>query len=337
MPAAVQSPIFSVVIPVFNVEDYIRDCIESVLHQKFTSFEVVCVDDGSQDRSIDIVREFDDPRIRIIHQANRGLAGARNSGINASKGIFIAMLDADDAWHPDKLALHFRHLQKNPQVGVSYSASLFIDEVGKFLGIGQKPRLKDIDAVEILCRNPVGNGSAAVIRKSLLLEMGRTRESDDGIYSEYFDESMRQSEDVDFWIRVALKSRMRFEGIPETLTYYRVNASGLSANLRNQYQTWRYSAEKNRQLNEAFYEEWFSLASAYQKRYLARRAIQNGNSKDAITLIHSALAEDYRILVSEPLRTLVTLGCAWLSLLPSPVFSYLLNAGMGSKFLRARA
>ena len=87
------SPLFSVVIPIFNVAEYIENCLNSVLAQTFKSFEIICVDDGSPDNSVELIEKIKDDRIRIIRQTNRGLSGARNTGINASRGTFVAGRD----------------------------------------------------------------------------------------------------------------------------------------------------------------------------------------------------------------------------------------------------
>ena len=122
------APRMSVVMPVFNVEDFIEQAIQSVLDQSFKDFELIIVDDGGSDRSMAIARSFDDPRIRIVSQKNRGLAGARNTGIACARAPLVALLDSDDRWHEDKLLLHYVHLQANPGIGVSYSGSRLIDE-----------------------------------------------------------------------------------------------------------------------------------------------------------------------------------------------------------------
>ena len=85
-------PIVSVVIPMFNVEKYIEKCIISVLAQTFKNFEVICVDDGSSDNTVNILKQFTDPRIKLIKQQNRGLAGARNTGIQAAEGFLLHYL-----------------------------------------------------------------------------------------------------------------------------------------------------------------------------------------------------------------------------------------------------
>lgn len=316
-------PIFSVVIPVYNVAKYINKCLDSVLSQTFKSFEIICVDDGSPDNSVELIKRYNDPRIRIISQVNMGLSAARNTGINASRGMFIALLDSDDYWAPSKLIKHFKHLQKDQKLGISYSASHFIDDNGKPLGIGQFPKTQNISAKDIFCRNPIGNGSAPVLRKSMLNELAIPSVIDGEYRLQYFDENMRQSEDVEFWLRAALQANLKIEGIPEALTYYRVNMSGLSANLDQQYDAWLYSVKQNRRINPEFVDRWFPLASAYQKRYLARRAIQSRNTSKAFRLLWESLRQSTGVLKEEPKRTLLTIAAASLSILPRQLYGVL--------------
>ncbi|QIZ76355.1 glycosyltransferase family 2 protein [Ferrimonas lipolytica] len=328
-------PAFSVVIPIYNVAAYIEQCLDSVLKQTFTDFEVICVNDGSLDNSIELVEQYRDPRIHIIHQPNAGLSAARNTGINHSRGEFVALLDADDFWLPTKLAKHFRHLTQNPLIDISYSASEFVDSKGKPMGIGQNPRLRNIEAEHIICRNPVGNGSAAVLRHAFLQRFQEPAYSSAPIRTEYFDESLRQSEDIEFWLRSALDMNAQFEGIAEPLTCYRVNASGLSANLVKQYNFWCDGMQKNRANHPAFFGQWFSLAKSYQQRYLARRAAQSGNSVEALRWMHRALLTDVRILTQEPARTLVTYAATLCSLLPQKSYSSLQKLAIGTIGTRA--
>mgnify|MGYP001942669512 CR=1 FL=1 len=102
-------PFFSIIIPIYNVENYLEDSLQSVLAQSFLNFEVLMVNDGSQDSSVKICQKFieKDHRFRLIEQTNRGLSGARNTGIRHAKGHFIAFLDGDDLWHKDKLRAHY--------------------------------------------------------------------------------------------------------------------------------------------------------------------------------------------------------------------------------------
>ena len=177
----------SVVMPVYNVEKFVARSIETVLAQSFTDFELILVDDGATDGSLEICRSYDDPRIRIVRQANRGLAGARNTGIRHCIGEYVALLDSDDLWHPDKLLRHIQHLDRSPQVGISYSGSAMIDADDAPIGISMTPRLTGITKEQILCRNPIGNGSAPVFRRRVFDNIAF--KVDRGDYSEacYFD------------------------------------------------------------------------------------------------------------------------------------------------------
>ncbi len=321
-------PMISVVIPMFNVEKYIEQSIQSVLVQTYHNFELILVDDGCSDDTLKLVEQFDDHRIRLIQQQNRGLSGARNTGIDASRGFYIALLDADDYWAPDKLAKHLHHLNTHPDVGVSYCPSLFVDDNSKLLGIGQFPKLTDVSKQHIFCRNPVGNGSAPVIRRSLLNDIGYFGKNKDQYRKMYFDESLRQSEDIELWTRIALTTKWKFEGIVEPLTYYRVNEGGLSANLGKQLQSWQHAVNQNNFRDPDFFNKYYTLAKAFQLRYLARRAIQSKSKLAGLSLIHQALFCDLRILVHEPSRTCITFCSAWLKLLPVKLYACIEQTAM---------
>jgi glycosyltransferase involved in cell wall biosynthesis len=306
-------PKISVIMPVYNVERFVADAVRSVLDQSFEDFELLIIDDLSPDDSIAICQSFDDPRIRIIHhRQNRGLAGARNTGVRHAQGDFLAFIDSDDCWHAEKLKRHIAHLNKHPEVGVSFSRSAFIDEDGVPNNCYQMPRLTDIDPGYYLCRNPIGNGSAPVIRREVFSDICFCDDSSGTMEDWYFDERLRRSEDIECWIRIVLTTDWVIEGIPEALTLYRLNAGGLSACLLQQLESWEQVIEKTRSYAPEFVAEWERPARAYQLRYLARQAIRLHDGKMAVQLVHRALRTDPRILLREPSRTIVTIGAAWL-------------------------
>ena len=327
-------PVMSIVIPMYNVEQYIEACITSVLAQTFQQFEVICVNDGCTDNTLSVLAQFEDNRIRVVSQKNQGLAAARNTGINLCRGLYIALLDSDDFWASEKLLIHYQHLSQNINIGVSYSASLFVDEAGQEIGIGQHPQIDSIKPETILCRNPVGNGSAAVIRASVFRDMAYVKWINGERRRCYFHESMRQSEDIEFWLRIALNTDWVFSGIKNPLNYYRVNDCGLSANTQKQLNAWHYGININREGNEAFFKRWYPLARAYQLRYLARRAIRSGEGLSALKLVNQALLSSGRILLQEPGRTVLTYLCAVLSLLPRQAYRALETAATGTVFKR---
>jgi len=320
-------PAVSVVMPVYNVEPYVGAALDSVLAQTFQDIEVIVVDDGCKDASIEVCESRRDPRVRIVRQANRGLAGARNTGIRHATGRYVALLDSDDAWHPEKLARHVQHLDERAEVGVSFSQSEFIDEAGRSLGYFQRPKLHGITPEDVLLRNPVGNGSAPVLRRRTL-DAIRYRCTGAGVAEDwYFDESYRQSEDIECWLRIALTTAWRFEGIGLPLTRYRVNATGLSANLEKQLESWERLIGKTRGFAPEFIARHERLARAFQLRYLARRAVRQHDPRAARSLLARALREDWRVIGREPARTLVTGGAALLqSALPAALYRRLEGA-----------
>jgi glycosyltransferase involved in cell wall biosynthesis len=298
------TPIVSIVMPVYNTAKFVETAIDSALAQTFEDFELLIIDDAGTDHSIDLCRAYSDPRIRIISQANRGLAGARNTGIRNARGQFIALLDSDDLWEAEKLQRHVEHLWQSPNVGISYAASKMIDDDGNLLRIVQRPKLKNVTARDIFLRNPVGNGSAPVIRREVFEDIAFINEARQEL--DYFDDTFRQSEDIECWCRMALMTKWRFEGISGAYTRYRINEGGLSANVVKQFETWSRVKARVTELNPTFAAKWGAYAEAYQKRYLARRSFRMGEGALAWTLMKEALQTCPRILFEEPAKTLTT-------------------------------
>lgn len=304
-------PLISVVMPVYNVVEFVSDAIRSVLSQTLADFELIIVDDCSPDNSIEVCQSFNDPRIRIIrHTQNRGLAGARNTGIHAAQAPLIAFLDSDDFWHPQKLEKHLEHMQRQTSVGISFSRSAFVDRWGMPLRCYQMPLLSGITPDHLFCRNPIGNGSAPVARREVFDAIGYQAEFQGEPEIRYFDSELRRSEDIECWLRISLKTRWFIEGIPDPLTFYRLNEGGLSANLHKQLESWEQVVEKTRVYAPHFVERHYRTARAYQLRYLSRQAIRLGDGETAMRFLQRAFAADKRMLLQEPARTLCTAGAA---------------------------
>lgn len=314
-------PRVSVVVPLFETERYIAEALASILAQTFADFECLVIDDGSRDRGPEIARSFTDPRVRVVPQANRGLAGARNTGIREAKGDLVAFLDADDRWAPEKLARHVALLEADPTIGVTFSASRLIDDDGNPLGLTQSPARREFPASYIFCRNPIGNGSAPVIRKAVFDQIG--------FYDEalgrrcWFDESFRQSEDIECWTRIVATTPWKFAYVDAPLTDYRVNTAGLSANTAKQLETWQRFRTKVKGYAPELEATFGDIAEAYQLRYLARRAVRgSGPERPALGMMARAIRLSPRILIDEPGRTLITLAaCLAQRMLPRPLFA----------------
>ncbi|WP_424978616.1 glycosyltransferase family 2 protein [Leisingera sp. S232] len=308
----------SIVVPAFNAEKTLADTLCSLQRQTCTDFEVLVVNDGSSDKTAAIAAGFcGDPRFHVIHQKNRGLAGARNTGIARAKGDLVAFCDADDMWEPEKLACHRCHLAASPTVGISYAGSALISEDGVLTGQAQRPRLHNVDAGHIFKRNPVGNGSAAVIRRAVFDEIAfRPRSETERDW--YFDETFRQSEDIECWLRIALTTSWAFEGIPGLLTRYRINSGGLSAATDRQLAAWERMVSKLSRISPKFFAEETVVARAYQLRYLNRRAISDLDRRRAVHLARAWLACARRPLWEEPLKSGATLAATALLAISGP-------------------
>ncbi|MBT9382258.1 glycosyltransferase [Pseudooceanicola sp. CBS1P-1] len=311
-PAA-SGPTASIVVPCYNARATLAETLDSLTRQSLADLEIIVVDDGATDDSVEIAGAMAarDPRIRLVRQANRGLAGARNSGIHAARGRYIGFCDADDLWAPGKLAAHVAHLEADPLVGLSFSGSVLMDASGRLLRRSQQPRLSGISAAHVFKRNPVGNGSAAVMRRAAL-EALAWRPAQERERDWIFDETFRQSEDIECWLRLALTTDWQIEGIPGLLTRYRITPGGLSAATGRQYASWQRMVEKLTPLDPAFFARHLPAARAYQLRYLARRAVSDQQGPESRRLMRSALATSLRPLAEEPLKTLTTGAAALL-------------------------
>jgi glycosyltransferase involved in cell wall biosynthesis len=319
----------SIILPLYRSEKYVVETIHSVLAQTHSRLELLIVDDGSPDDSAALCERVGDPRIQVFRRPNRGSCRARNFGISRARGDFIAFIDHDDLWLPEKLERHVAHLERSPQVGISYGPSAFIDEQGRRMGLYQVPKLHDVDARDILCRNPIGNGSAPLIRREVFEAIWFTADRGDGPEDFYFDDQCMGWEDVECWFRMAVTTPWKLEGIPDCLTLYRVNPEGLSANVEKKQVSMERGLERARRYAPEVVARHEGAARAYHLRYLARRLVLNGDARGAVRLAHRAIACHPGILVEEPRRTLVTLAAAYaMRVLPGGAFRRLKSIAM---------
>ncbi len=183
-------PEISVVIPVYNVEKYLRECLESVLSQRGIEFEVIAVNDGSTDRSGEILKEYSQ-KIILIDQENQGAGKTRNKGIEMAKAPLIAFLDADDRYLAGHLARICTFAQKHPEAVLFYGDVWVIDEQGARLWV-QKSE-PELNFVKLLEKNRITTSSVAVRKE--LFEQGLKFED------------LRLAQDWDLWLRAIEKGK----------------------------------------------------------------------------------------------------------------------------------
>ena len=133
----------SVVIPAYNQAEFLREAIQSVLDQTYANFEIIVVDDASPDHTSEVVMQFDDPRVNLVaHVENRGLPASRNTGIRAARGELIALLDADDYFHPEKIETHVNYLENHPEIEFPHTELKLFSQKLKEKGISRASQNK---------------------------------------------------------------------------------------------------------------------------------------------------------------------------------------------------
>ncbi len=217
---AAENPGVSVVIPAYNYAHYLNDAVDSVLAQTYSPVEVIVVNDGSTDGTRELLDAYGD-RIVAVHQENQGLSAARNTGIHRARYEFVAFLDADDAWEPDKLACQMECFRNLPETyGIVACDRGTMDEHGvrnpkattfrKFPRPSREVRLGDMLLRSHFCP------SAVVARRACFAQCGE------------FDTALRSSEDRDMWLRIAESWQVHIDD--RVLCYTRKHSTNMSSN-----------------------------------------------------------------------------------------------------------
>ena len=211
-------PKVSVIMSVYNEEQYIAETVESILNQTFSDFEFIIIDDGSEDKTYDVLKTFNDPRMRIVRQQNMGLTKSLNKGIELSKGEYIARADAQDIYVPTRFEKQVNFLDKNKKVAAVSNWVRYVDEEGNLISEKKLPT----SSVQIKRKLGFSNSmvhSSVMIRKSALIDIGG------------YNESLPYAQDYDLWLRLSQKYELA--NIPEFLCTVRILRKGVSLSKEN--------------------------------------------------------------------------------------------------------
>jgi glycosyltransferase involved in cell wall biosynthesis len=217
-----EEELVSVIIPAYNAEATLDDTLNSVRSQTHRNLEIVVVDDGSADDTVLVAQRHCaiDARVRVIRQNNAGVAAARNAGIIATSGRFVAPIDADDLWAPRKIERQLRAAAKHPgKVGLVYTWFSVIDRNNRVLMHEDRANAEGMVLRDLLMRNLVGNGSSALMLRSAIEAVG------------LYDVSLRErgfegAEDFKMYLQIA--ERYEFALVPDYLTGYRESSGNMS-------------------------------------------------------------------------------------------------------------
>jgi len=207
----------SIIIPTYNMANFLGETVKDVLNQTYQNFEIIVINDASTDHTDQVMGQFDDQRIKyIVHSENRYAAAARNTGVRASEGEYIAFIDADDKVHPEKLATQIAFLEQNTEIGLAYCSRIEIDQNGNPLALVPAP--STVSLKDLVLGYPYAP-SEIVMRREWVHKVG------------LFDESFRfHGEDPDFHMRLALQG-CKMAGVKRVLNYRRLRAERVMKNL----------------------------------------------------------------------------------------------------------
>jgi len=232
------APLVSVIVPAYGVAPYITGTLDSVFAQTFTDYEVIVVNDGSPDsEELEQVLAPYRERIRYLVQENRGLAGARNTGIGVARGRFVAFLDGDDQWEPEYLAFQVATMQADATLDVHYTGAVIFGSsayAGRAI-MEFSPSHREVTFHRLITRECVVPMCAALVRREAVLG------------ARMFDRSLRRCEDVDLWLRIAQRGgRIAWE--PRRLARYRVRGDSLSADAVRMIETYLQVLAKTKRI-----------------------------------------------------------------------------------------
>lgn len=259
-------PKVSIIIPTYNRSELLRSAIESALEQTFTDFEIIVSDDKSTDNTRIVVHDFSDERIKyILHKGKKGPSATRNTAILASAGEYIAFLDDDDKWFPDKLQKQVDVLDCSaPNVCGVYTKSLKIDIMTGRI-ISSNPETDKVSGnllYQLIIKSPI-HTPTVLVRKSCLEEVG------------LFDETMSYMEDLDLWIRLSMNWDFEYISKPSTKVYVH-GIAHLSRNLVLQTAGRERLLRKYNQLFKKNRKSWGKLYVCLGAQYCQLKEMKKG-------------------------------------------------------------
>lgn len=282
--ATTTGTLVSAVVPAYNAARYIGHTLRSLVTQSYPHLEIIVVDDGSHDATVPMVQEMArlHPQIRVIQQPNAGVAAARNCGVQASRGEFIAPVDADDVWFPEAAARLVARLQQSERnVGLAYGWSLTMDENGWADGNFCCSRMQGEVFRTLPCHNFVGNTSATMIRRSVLEQVG-------GYDCQFLEHGAQGCEDWDLYLRIA--ERTRFCVVPEFLVGYRKSRDSMTSNTTLMAKSHTHLMRKMNQRHPDIPNLLYRLSTSSFYHYLACECHRQKLPRDSYRWLYRAMA-----------------------------------------------
>lgn len=271
----------SVIIPVYNGMKYLPQTVQSVLEQTYQDFEVLIINDGSSDNIEEWFANLKKKQIKLISQENKGKSAARNAGILAAQGKYLAFLDADDLWKPTKLEKQLKCFNHSFDVGLVYSGTIIINEHGLSTGKIIMPKAEGDVWEKMLESNLLVCGSNPLIHRDCFDKVG------------LFSLDLPLAQDWDMWIRIA--NNYSFALVQEPLVCYREHSENTSKKWQKMYQYNTLVLERGLSLREQSDTNLRNKAYCSLYLYLGWLALRNNNVQQGFYFLNKAINSSLNI------------------------------------------
>lgn len=223
-----EKPAVSVVMSVYNGERWLREAVDSILNQTLRDLEFIIINDGSKDGTLEILKGYTDPRIRLVSRENRGLISSLNEGIDLARAEYVARMDCDDVSMPERLALEARYLDEHPEVSLVFARTRMAAPDHEYT---TNPQFTDSTLPPILLEDNIFAHGSVMYRKSAVVAAGK--------YSHDFP----SAEDRALWLQLAWSGH-KFRVIDQPLYYYRIHPSQVCATMHPTQMRSKFKAQR---------------------------------------------------------------------------------------------
>ncbi|MCK9985524.1 MAG: hypothetical protein AzoDbin1_01996 [Azoarcus sp.] len=296
MTRTTETPTVSVIIPAWNAAWCVGRAIDSVFAQEYRDFELIVVDDGSTDDTAAVLATYAD-RLQVVTKPNGGMSSARNAGIRAARGLYLAFLDADDRWLPYKLARQVAMLGSHPELAFCAAVATIEDLQGRTLGEWRGAQGRTADVAEVFENHTAvaGGASAVLARRDLVTRLGG------------FDETLAGAEDTDLWIRLAAHGG--FACIDEPMVVVLRRPDSVSRNFEAMRRGALTMIGKNRnllpeELRDAFWRKVYAGTLCDYAKWAYRDGRRGAALRDVLTALWVSPLERGRLAISLALAML---------------------------------
>jgi glycosyltransferase involved in cell wall biosynthesis len=275
--------------------------------------EVIVVDGGSTDGTLDVIGDIYDTRLRMVEQKHAGLAEARNTGVREAIASYIGFLDGDDLWKPQKAERHIEFLDQHPEVDLTFSLALILDESGREVAVINPKMVGFLSFQALFIECPYGH---AIFRRHALDRAG------------FFTPTLEPSEDHDLWLRMAMLRPNNVYCLPEVLALYRKRQGQITGDWHRMEEGWQQLCAKMHRLAPGQVQPIQNEATSVKYRYLGTLAYEKGKFLEASRLIWVSFKYAPGHFLLEFRNWLLVLACLSGMTLPTPIHQGLTRLGI---------